>query len=372
MEKYKVFMIMPFQESFFDSYEMLKERFSDKFEFSHAGDDVATQQNILKDIVQMIYDADVIIADLTDLNSNVFYELGVAHALNKKVISITQNISQLPFDIKSYRATEYSTHFKQFNNLIKELERYLNGAVDDSIAFGNPVSDFLSTIEGKFDRSQKNVDEAFGENGFVDYMADIEEKIETFTETLKQMTTDLKSMTSDIKEGTNEIEQVHQKRGTRPASSTRRVAEKVAGSISIFSSQVKVHNEIYLKLWPEIEANCIGLIESDYISAPDNKEGLIVFLKSLYTMKNTALEVSNQTTDMLVAFSASKGMQRSLTQSIKSLEVDFKAFIEFSVQMGASIDRIINKSKYVVGDIDFSEEDFVFEEEKFTLESLSE
>ncbi len=76
MSKSNVFMIMPFEDAFFEAYEMLKERFADNFEFCHAGDDVNTQQNVLKDIVQMICNADVIIADLTNLNSNVFYELG--------------------------------------------------------------------------------------------------------------------------------------------------------------------------------------------------------------------------------------------------------------------------------------------------------
>ena len=356
MEKSKVFMIMPFQESFFEIYEMLKEKFGDKFEFSHAGDDVATQQNILKDIVQMIYDADVVIADLTDLNSNVFYELGVAHAFNKKVVLITQNISQLPFDIKSYRATEYSVHFKSFDNLIKELDKYLNGAIDDSVAFGNPVSDFLVTLDGTLPfKPHSKADETFGESGFIDYMADIEEKIETFSETLSQMTEDLNDMTSNIGKGTSDIERVQKTGGSGTASFVRKVAKKVADSIGVFSTQVKEHNEVYLKLWPEIEANCLGLIESKHVDTPENKEGLISFLKSLNTMKDAALTASGQTNDMLATFTALKGMQRSLNQSISSLELDLKKFIEFSIQMGASIDRIIGKSKFVVGDIDFSE-----------------
>ena len=88
MAKAIVSMIMPFKDEFFEVYEMLKERFNDEFEFIHAGDDVNTQQNILKDIVHMIYESDIVIADLTGLNANVFYELGVAHTLGKK---------QLPF-----------------------------------------------------------------------------------------------------------------------------------------------------------------------------------------------------------------------------------------------------------------------------------
>ena len=64
---------MPFQDEFFEVYEMLKINFADRFEFSNAGDE-ENQQNILKDIIQPIYEADVVIADLTGLNANVMYD----------------------------------------------------------------------------------------------------------------------------------------------------------------------------------------------------------------------------------------------------------------------------------------------------------
>ena len=48
MEKAKVFVIMPFSDEFFESYEMMKAHFEEKFEFSHAGDE-DNQQNILAD-----------------------------------------------------------------------------------------------------------------------------------------------------------------------------------------------------------------------------------------------------------------------------------------------------------------------------------
>lgn len=100
MEKKKVFVIMPFQDQFFEVYEMLKMQFADSFEFTNAADE-GNQQNILKDIVQPIYEADVVIADLTGLNPNVMYELGLAHSFNKKTITITQDeLSTLPFDLK--------------------------------------------------------------------------------------------------------------------------------------------------------------------------------------------------------------------------------------------------------------------------------
>ena len=105
--KPKVFVISPFSNDFTALYEELKEQFKEQYAFYRA-DDLDTQQNILKDIVMGINNADIIIADLTGLNPNVFYELGLAHAMNKKVIIITQSIEDLPFDIKSYKVNEYS------------------------------------------------------------------------------------------------------------------------------------------------------------------------------------------------------------------------------------------------------------------------
>lgn len=87
--KKNVFVIMPFQEEFFEMYEMLKMEFADNYEFTNAGEE-GNQQNILRDIIEPIYQSDIVIADLTGLNPNVMYELGIAHTFNKKTIVITK------------------------------------------------------------------------------------------------------------------------------------------------------------------------------------------------------------------------------------------------------------------------------------------
>lgn len=73
-DKPKIFVITPFNDDFLALYDELKETFVEDFDFVNAGD-LDNQQNILQDIVEGIYRADVIIADLTGLNANVFYEL---------------------------------------------------------------------------------------------------------------------------------------------------------------------------------------------------------------------------------------------------------------------------------------------------------
>ncbi|GAI12942.1 unnamed protein product, partial [marine sediment metagenome] len=44
-------------------------------------DSILNQQNILKDVVRGIAEADLVVADLTGLNPNVFYEIGIAHTM---------------------------------------------------------------------------------------------------------------------------------------------------------------------------------------------------------------------------------------------------------------------------------------------------
>ena len=53
-----------------------------------------TSRTSFEDIVGNIHTADLIVADLTGLNPNVMYELGIAHGLDKPVIMVAQDLRQ--------------------------------------------------------------------------------------------------------------------------------------------------------------------------------------------------------------------------------------------------------------------------------------
>ena len=267
MDKQKVFVIMPFEDKYFEIYEMLKRQFEKDFAFSHAGEE-DNQQNILKDIIQAIYDSDIIIANLTGLNPNVFYELGVAHTLNKKVIIITEDISTLPFDLKSYRAKEYSTHFVKFAELIAALTKYMYGAVTGEVVYSNPVADFLNTKNEKEVTAsiyQKEVSIALEEEtdkGFLDFLAGIEENAEEMTGNINNMSEDMKAMSSGMAASTSEIERVNKTGGSGTATFVRKEAKKVAKYIETFSAQLRLYNQTYVELRSKIEKANMGRIEN--------------------------------------------------------------------------------------------------------------
>ncbi|MFI5386980.1 MAG: hypothetical protein ACHQ50_12770 [Fimbriimonadales bacterium] len=55
----------------------------------------------------MIQDAKVLVAELTEKNANVFYELGLAHAIGKPVVLVADNIGDVPFDLQPLRVIVY-------------------------------------------------------------------------------------------------------------------------------------------------------------------------------------------------------------------------------------------------------------------------
>lgn len=94
---------MPFDPTFDDIYKLgIKATCEELGAYCERVDEQQFEENILERIYNQINKADIIISDLTSKNPNVFYETGYAHALNKKVILLTQRVKDIPFDLVHY------------------------------------------------------------------------------------------------------------------------------------------------------------------------------------------------------------------------------------------------------------------------------
>jgi hypothetical protein len=102
------FVIMPFSERLQPIYEdSIKPTIEAAGLRCERADDVRGTTLITWDIWERINRARFLVADLTDLNPNVFYELGLAHALSKEVVLITQSMKFVPFNLKALRCICY-------------------------------------------------------------------------------------------------------------------------------------------------------------------------------------------------------------------------------------------------------------------------
>jgi hypothetical protein len=86
------------------------------------GDDVFGSNVIMEDILKSIKEAGIVVADLTGRNANVFYEVGLCHALGKKVLLLAQSIDDVPFDLRHRRVLLYENTFHGGALLAKKLK----------------------------------------------------------------------------------------------------------------------------------------------------------------------------------------------------------------------------------------------------------
>lgn len=143
-----VFILMPFSDEFDDVYHLgLKPACKNAGAYAERVDEQIFQESILERIYNQIGKADIIIADMTGRNPNVFYETGYAHALGKPVILVTQNTSDIPFDLKHYPHIIYGGRIK---DLIPEVEKRVKFLIDTPKSeAGLPSSDVEFYIDGE-------------------------------------------------------------------------------------------------------------------------------------------------------------------------------------------------------------------------------
>lgn len=113
----------------------------------HRGDKENRPGEIIDHILEHLILADIVIADLSGKNPNVFYELGVRHAVKKNTILIADNIADIPFDLRGQRAIPYQydpIRLVEFRELLKAT---ICNVITTDIQIDNPVRQFLYNKE---------------------------------------------------------------------------------------------------------------------------------------------------------------------------------------------------------------------------------
>lgn len=121
------FVIMPFTGDLHYFYLALKYHVEHEFgAVCERADEQALTVPILDKIKDAIVRADVVIADLSGRNANVFYELGMAHTYEKDVILITGDQEGPPSDVRHFEYIRYSlsehvSFFERLDNALRNV-----------------------------------------------------------------------------------------------------------------------------------------------------------------------------------------------------------------------------------------------------------
>jgi hypothetical protein len=362
-DKYKIFFIMPFDPEFNDLYEHVKEMIENEDEIFEVfrADNLLNQQNILKDIVLAINNSDLIVADLTDLNANVFYELGLAHALRKDVILLTQQLDELPFDLRSYRVISYSTNFRKIEELDLNLKRMLSEIKKGQLSFGSPITDWLPENGETIDNSEKlssqekpaGFEIEIEEEGFLDFMENLEDAMTNLTEIVTNFSSTTEKMGVEITKQGQEIQTAAQNKGNGTASQIRKIARKTSGILNQYGLSIVKQNKEYDSNWTHFEENVNNLFNSQVIQREIKKNAgdFQEFVNVLGGFKDYIYPAKDSLEEMAMTLPDLKGIEGSMTKAVLLIERELNEFIDLLDKSIATTERLYIKGLDIIKNI---------------------
>ncbi|MBC7909515.1 MAG: hypothetical protein H7Y30_03380 [Pyrinomonadaceae bacterium] len=300
----KAFVIMPFDPEFNSIYEQLIKPSLEEagYEVSRA-DSFLDQQNILSDIVRGITTADLIVADLTTNNPNVFYELGLCHGLRIPTVLVAQSIEEVPFDLRSYKIQIYETHFNKIHKLKDALkiigERHKKG----EITFGSPVIDFSfkksDLIENVTEKILADVGdetvEDLEEQGMLDYWVEGEQAGNELTSILSKTLKDNEGVTRKIKRHTANLNALSNNPGAGSAGKFHKVILLAASDMNTFSKKVEDILPQFENTIEKLQEGYLGYINIVALGADAEKEQVEKFRDTIASLLQGASEANEST-----------------------------------------------------------------------------
>ena len=344
------FVLMPFATEFDDVYEYLI-----KGALSEAGfnviraDDIRNQRNILADIVEGIVKSDLVIADLSTTNPNVYYELGLAHALSKPVILLAQEINDVPFDLRSYRILTYTTHFARINEARSELYELAKGAKKKNTLFGNPISDFTKLsgigIGAAFpDKDSSENELKYSDKGVLDFQAEVEEGFEVITSIMEEVGERFNVLGPEVITATEQLQ------NSTETSRRRSIVRTLAASMDGYAKWLQQGNARYRLSLGQISESLDAIFSGEF-----EEEGVTIseLQEFAIALKETEMAAANGQEAISVLVATIDGLpriEREFNRAKRNISDELKELLKNVEQTIAVLTRARNAAIFLYGD----------------------
>jgi hypothetical protein len=164
IEKNRCFVLMPFAGKYDLIYGNIKQVLTENGYICNRADELFGSVPIMSNVLNEILKAHFIIADLTEQNANVFYELGVAHSFKdaQNIILIAQQLNDVPFDIRHLSTIIYNE-----SNM-----RYLTASISKYIESNSHYYRFFESLQKADIISSINDDKDYFLNVLQEYLTE--------------------------------------------------------------------------------------------------------------------------------------------------------------------------------------------------------
>ena len=363
---------MPFDDDLLGVYEGLKECLGNEgFEVDRA-DQQLSQGNILSGIISAINEADLIVADLTGLNANVMYELGVAHALDTPVVIVTQDLEIYPFDLKNYRAMPYSplVGSNRFGKFIEEFESRIS-EIDRGLKFGSPVSDFLDDHDRpvvecfKDSRGRGGEDAVVPEQevggttlsrestdrtqvvdpdlGVLDHALYIHEGSQQVAESFSRLAGAGDELNTRLRRAGALVEGAQGSSGPEAIRSAQVAAGMVAQALRTFRTAANEENTRLKDRWTEMDRALVGLVEWQLENLEsEQRETVQETVDSAASAGEAAMTLLGSLGELRQAVRTVYGLNRNLNREVDATSFELDQLVAMVSDIAATFNRVAN------------------------------
>jgi hypothetical protein len=181
---------------------ILNEVLSAKFKVGRA-DELPHPGSITHQIIGLLYNADLVIADLTGSNANVAYELAIRHSFNKVSIHLIDKSDAIPFDLKDERTVVFDLkNIDSIEECKEEIKKIVQVIASGKVKYSSPVFRTLGVAAATAEEKE----------GFLEKIAEQIDSIATDVSTVESTITmsDIDEIDS-IKEAVTELEKSQDK-----------------------------------------------------------------------------------------------------------------------------------------------------------------
>lgn len=363
----KAFVIMPFDPELEPVYTRFLQPIltENGFDVKRA-DDIDSQRNILQDIVQAIYESDLIVADLTGNNPNVFYELGIAHAFRKPVILSTQSIEDVPFDLRPYRLLLYSTHFGYINEAEEQLRRYATDFMQGLLRFGNPITDFFhaeqpASSSGSHDISEaatpKGVDRLTSERsspnqsmdtddrGLFDHFVDIQQGYSRVAEVTAATTGSLNDLTGYLERTTARINEISASPDASSPQEIILICRRLASRVGTFTDQVRSANGVYAEVLDNTQDSLEQLVSAQLDLNDGDQSNILEQIASMEFLRDQATFARDSILLVATLMDGLPRLERRLNRELDRSSKEIQKWASNIDRLIASTTRAINAGR---------------------------